>query len=301
LYTDRIKKRTSKVGGQSYGEEVLPVDSVQEYFEHFDTLEIDFTFYRLLLERDKKSPQSYQPTTNYHVLKKYRENMKEGDGVILKIPRLVFAKKIYRSGKYIENESYLDAVIFKKQFYEPAVKILGPVLKGFIFEQEYHRKKDRIPVEAMALDLDAFFDSIPKDMRYNIELRTESYLNPPIFEVMKKHRIGQVLSHWTWLPRLLKQFSKAGGQFFNPNQCMIRLITPLGMRYEQAYALAHPFDKMVEGMMQPEMLQETVKMIKSGIKKELQIYVLINNRAGGNAPLIAREIANHFLEKKGTG
>jgi uncharacterized protein YecE (DUF72 family) len=33
--------------GKTFIEEVLPVDSVQEYFEHFPVLEIDFTFYRV--------------------------------------------------------------------------------------------------------------------------------------------------------------------------------------------------------------------------------------------------------------
>ena len=27
--------------------------------------------------------------------------------------------------------------------------------------------------------------------------------------------VGQVLSHWTWLPPLRKQLAKTGGEFFN--------------------------------------------------------------------------------------
>ena len=48
---------------------------------------------------------------------------------------------------------------------------------------------------------------------------------------------------------------------------MIRLMTPLNMRYEDAYAKAHPFDKMVEGMMAPEMILETVEIIKAAVEK----------------------------------
>ena len=43
----------------------LPVESVEEYFEHFRVLEIDYTFYSLLMDEDGK------PTQNYHVLKRY--------------------------------------------------------------------------------------------------------------------------------------------------------------------------------------------------------------------------------------
>ena len=45
-YQGRIGQRTKVVGEHTFTEEVLPVDSVAEYFEHFPVLEIDFTFYR---------------------------------------------------------------------------------------------------------------------------------------------------------------------------------------------------------------------------------------------------------------
>ncbi|MFZ2089598.1 MAG: hypothetical protein WAU47_13585, partial [Desulfobaccales bacterium] len=47
-YQGRIKPRPKVVGEHTFTEEVLPVDSVAEYFEHFPVLEIDFTFYRPL-------------------------------------------------------------------------------------------------------------------------------------------------------------------------------------------------------------------------------------------------------------
>ena len=72
-------------------------------------------------------------------------------------------------------------------------------------------------------------------------------------------------------------------------------MTPLNMRYEDAYAKAHPFDKMVEGMMQPEMVLETVEIVKTAIEKGELVNLIINNRAGGNAPLIAQEIAEKFI------
>ena len=49
-YQGRITKRTKIIGGKSFIEEVLPVDSVAEYFEHFTVLEIDFIFYRPLFQ-----------------------------------------------------------------------------------------------------------------------------------------------------------------------------------------------------------------------------------------------------------
>jgi uncharacterized protein YecE (DUF72 family) len=295
LYTGRITKRTNQVGGKSYVEEVLPVDSLTEYFQHFDILEVDYTYYGLLLEQEKETATRYKPSQNYHVLTKYREYLNSKDGIILKVPQVLCSKRLYRSGKYADNKLYLNAEIFTKQFYEPAVKILGTNLTGFIFEQEYHRRQDRLKVEDLAKELDTFFSTVPKDTRYHLELRTDGYLKEPVFEVMRKHHVGQVLSHWTWLPRLLKQFAHAGNKFINPKQCIMRLITPIGIRYEDAYSKAFPFDKMVDGMMQPDMIAEAIALSKTAAEKAITMNIIINNRAGGNAPLIAREIVNSFM------
>jgi len=203
---------------------------------------------------------------------------------------------MHRGDQYLENEAYLNPKIFTEQFYKPAVNLLGSYLTGFIFEQEYQRQKDRTPVNEMARDLDRFFQAVPKDTRYHLELRTDLYLRDQIFEVLERYGVGQVLSHWTWLPPLRKQLAKASGRFFNAqNECVIRLMTPLNMRYEDAYAKAYPLDRLVEGMLQPEMVRETVEIVKTAIEKGVLVNLIINNRAGGNAPLIAKEIAEKFV------
>ena len=289
-YEGGINRRTKTVGGKSFVEKTMPVESVEEYFEHFPVLEIDYTFYSPLLDEDGK------PTRTFHVLKRYRQYMKQNDRVILKVPQAISAQKIYRGGKYVENETYLNPEIFIKQFYEPAMEILGAIFNGMIFEQEYQRKQDRVPVKKMADDLNRFFEAIPGDTRYHIELRTEAYLSFPVFKVLEKHGVGQVLSHWTWLPSLRKQLTKAGNRVFNSGrQRIIRLMTPIGMRYKDAYAKAHPFDKLVEGMLQPEMVCEAASFMQEATENGIETNILINNRSGGNAPIIAQRVAEQFF------
>jgi uncharacterized protein YecE (DUF72 family) len=286
----RISKRSKKVGGKSFQEKTLPIESVQEYFQHFSVLEIDFTFYSPLLNKDG------QPSKNFNVLKTYASHISDNDRVILKVPQVISAQKVRYGNKYVNNETYLNPALFIKRFYEPANAILGSSLAGMIFEQEYQRKNERKPIQEMAAELDRFFKSIPQDTRYHIELRTEAYLNAAVFNVLDIHGIGQVLSHWTWLPSLKKQLDKANGKVFNSeNQRIVRLMTPRGMRYENAYARAHPFDQLVDGMLSEEMIQDTVDIMRNGIDEGIQIHVLINNRAGGNAPLIAERISQSFF------
>ena len=168
-YANRTTKRKNTVGGKSFQEEVLPVDSVEEYFEHFRVLELDFTFYRPLLDKDG------QPTQNFHVLRKYRDHLAEENSLVLKVPQIVFAQKLRRSGKYIQNPDYLNPDIFTRQFYEPAVDLLGDHLSGFIFEQqgapnekEYSRKhaRNRFPQRPQE------HDSLQREIGYTPEEKT---------------------------------------------------------------------------------------------------------------------------------
>ncbi|NIO05448.1 MAG: DUF72 domain-containing protein [Proteobacteria bacterium] len=290
-FGNRITSRTHSVGGKSFKEEVLPVESVVEYFEHFPLLELDFTFYRVLLDRDLR------PTQNFRVLESYRRYLKEDDRLFLKVPQVISAQRLRGGDKFVENLDYLNPEIFTHQFYQPAIHLLGDSIRGFIFEQEYQPKKERGPQDAFVRALDEFFGKIPRDSRYHLEVRTDALLSPSYFDMLQKHGIGQVLSHWTWLPPLRKQYRMSGNKFLNSgNQCIIRLMTPLRMRYADAYIKAFPFDRMIDGMMTPQMIEETVDLMSRTIDQGVQINVAINNRAGGNAPIIAQKISEKFLE-----
>ncbi len=291
LYRGKITRRTKQVGGQRLVEEILPIESVGEYFEHFRVLELDFTFYGLLLDENER------PTRIFRTLLEYKANMNNSGELILKVPQVIFARKLMRKGDFVENEEYLNVDTFVKRFYGPAREILGRNLRGVIFEQEYQKKSYRVPPGELASELDHFFGNIPEDDGYHVELRTRDYLCKPVFRVLEKYGIGQVLSHWTWLPRLKVQFRASGERFFNSGKnAVIRLMTPRGIRYEEAYVKAHPFDKIVEGMINSDMIDDTVEIMKKAIDEGFDANVIVNNRAGGNAPMIAQMIARKFLD-----
>lgn len=283
-----ITRRTKTVGGKHFVEEVLPVASVREYFEHFGVLELDFTFYTPL--RDKKG----EPTRVYRLVETYCRHLREGDRLVLKAPQPIFARHLYRQGEYLENRDYLNPEAFVRQFYEPALELLGPWLHAVIFEQEYQKKEGRLPTEETAGQIEAFFREVPADGRYHLELRTEAWLSGPVLDVLERYGVGQVLSHWTWLPPLSRQFSLAGKRFLNREAAVIRLMTPRGVRYEDAYARAHPFNALLSGFQTPGMVEDTLKIIQAATGTGREALVIVNNRAAGNAPLLAREIARRL-------
>ncbi|CAB5144465.1 FIG003003: hypothetical protein [Olavius algarvensis associated proteobacterium Delta 3] len=295
-YDGRITTRKKKIGKSSFTESVLPVDSVVEYFDHFSLLEIDFTFYSLLRNLDSS------PARSHFVLEKYVQHLRPSDRLYLKVPQAVCALKLWRSGRYSHNPDYLDPKLFVNRFYSPVNDLAGEHICGFIFEQEYLVKKDRPSPEESVAGWDRFFNEIPADTRYHLELRTPSLLSGEHFEMLESHGVGQVLSHWTWLPRLMDQYSKSENRFFNSGKrVLIRLVTPRRLRYEETYRRAFPFDTLVPGMLDPGMIEDTTDIMAAAIQKGVRADVIINNRAGGNAPRIAQEVAAAFLERQERG
>lgn len=292
IYTEgkyEIAARSHKIGNRIFKEETLPVESVVEYFEHFSVLEIDFTFYQPLLNNKA------EPASSYKLLQGYNKYLKEGDYVTLKVPQVIFARNLWQAGKQIENKNYLSADMFINQFYDPANAILGDNILGFVFEQEYHRKADRIPPKQYVEDLDYFFEALPGDKRYHIETRTDYYHTSQYFDMLYNRGIGHVLSHWTWLPPLRKQFIKAQKSFYNSGkQSIIRLLTPLRMSYNDSYIKTFPFDKPVDDIVNPEMINETIEIIEAGIKAGVTSNIILNNSVNGNAPALAQEVYQHF-------
>lgn len=290
-YRDRISRRTKKLSKNVYTEEVLPVESVVDYFRHFPVLELDFTFYRPLLDRKGT------PTPNFHVLRTYRQHMAGDDRVFLKVPQAVCARKVRKRGAYEANPDYLDASLYTDGFRSPAVEILGDNLAGLIFEQAYQRRDEQTTPERAAEEWDAFFQAIPSDPCRHLEIRTPRLLKDPLFDVLRRHGVGLVLSHWTWLPSLREQGEKSGGGLISEDSSqVIRLVTPRGKTYEDTYAAAFPFDAMVEGMLHDETVEETVEIIRGVVQRGSRLYLFINNRAGGNAPQIAKRVAGRFQE-----
>ena len=70
------------------------------------------------------------------------------------------------------------------------------------------------------------------------------------------------------------------------------------MSYEESYAKAFPFDKLVTGMMDPEMVEDTAEIVNEAMKDKVQVNLIINKRAGGNAPLIAEKITERLHSEK---
>jgi len=74
--------------------------------------------------------------------------------------------------------------------------------------------------------------------------------------------------------------------------CCVRDLTPLKISYEQAQKRAEPYDKVVGEL--PQMLSDTVELVKKALVENRRVDVLVNNRAERNAPLTVEALEDQL-------
>ncbi len=291
-----IDTRKRRLGGQRFEEGKLPIASARDYFEHFGVLEIDFTFYRPLLEEDGT------PSSNHATLRQYLNHAPPDAVFLLKAPQMYIARTLRRGAGYVDNPDFLDAEDYIRRFHEPAVALLGDRLGGILFQQAYQRVADSPRPEENVEALDEFFRQIPTGVQSHLELRSEHLLTPAYFDWLAARGLGFIFSYWTWLPPIREQWQRSGGRFTAADGNVVtRLLTPHDMKYAEAYAKAHPFDRPVPALSETpqarDMVLDAAALALQAREQGAQLHLIAANRAWGNAPELARTVARRVLDE----
>jgi hypothetical protein len=106
--------------------------------------------------------------------------------------------------------------------------------------------------------------------------------------MLATHGVAHVYNHWSYMPSLTEQDHKL--ESFTAPFAVLRLLTPLKRSYEAAKKRAEPYTKIVGEL--PDMRNEAVVLIKDAIAQNRRVYVLVNNRLEGNAPLTVQALTN---------
>ena len=305
VWAGEVQTRKKSVGGQSFEERLLPVDSVADYFEHFGTLEIDFTYYRPLVETNGK------PSPGLFNLERYAEAAPANARFLLKAPQQYVARRLRRKvdGRwaYVENPEFLDALAFTQRFLLPAQQKLGTRLAGVILEQPYERAAESPPPDEFVAEWDRFFGDVPNDAAYHVEVRSSHQLTAPYAEWLANREVGFCFSVWQWLPELVDQWRFVGEQFTSSSgSAVVRLVQPRDMDYAESWRRAYPFEGPAPGLSDTaaarRMVDQATALMFQAVEAGVTLDVVGNNRAWGNTPDLGRALANRFLdfaERKG--
>lgn len=186
------------------------------------------------------------------------------------------------------NPRFLDAKLFIDLVLTPYYEAkFEPHLGPFLFEFQQHGLIN----DEFCMRLDRFFSELPPDFCYAVELRNAGLLGSDYRKILEHYGVAHVYSHWSYMPPLLQQHTQMEERFTAPFT-VIRLLTPLNISHEAAIQRAAPYDKIV-GVL-PQMRKETVTLIKQAVPENRKVYVLVNNRAEGNAPLTIQALKDAF-------
>lgn len=239
----------------------------------FTTVGIDHTFYRPATGPQLHHYADLVPDEFRFCLKVWEE---------LTIARYATVPR-YGAKQGMLNPHFLDPRLFLDMVAGPVADALGPKLGVFLFEFQ----RTGIGATEFLDRLAAFLAVLPRHFRYAIEVREPTIVSPHYADILATHGVAHVYNHWTAMPALLDQHARLGGRF-TAETVVLRLLTPLGLRYQTAVDRYRPYNRLVQPL--PEMRNETVMLVKKAVAQGRSPYVLVNNRAEGNAPLTVQAL-----------
>ncbi len=232
----------------------------------------------------------YRPPTSRQLLA-YREQMPEQAEMCFKVWEDITVPVFAPHPRYgqkagTRNLRFLDAQLFRDLVLTPFREAQFQDSTGpFLFEFQRHD----LSIAEFTTRLDNFFDQLPKEFKYAVEIRNAGLLSPEYRRMLESHGVAHVYNHWSYMPSLAEQHERLQETFTAPFT-VLRLLTPLKMTYADAKKRAAPYTKIVAEL--PEMRRDTVTLIHQSITQAKPVYVLVNNRSEGNAPKTIQGLAD---------
>jgi len=176
-----------------------------------------------------------------------------------------------------DNPRFLDAALCEELVLAPARAGLGNRAGPMIFEFQRFGLDPASFIPA----LDRFLSKLPPGHCYAVEVRNPAILGTRYHDVLKAHGVAHVYNYWTHMPELAAQHA-ALNRRFSARFTLMRLLTQPGTSHAEAVKRFAPYTKLVHP--QPRMRADVLALIRQALEAQTAVYVLVNNRAEGNAP-----------------
>ncbi len=135
--------------------------------------------------------------------------------------------------------------------------------------------------------------ALPDGLRYAFELRDRALLTPQYFDVLRAHGAAHVINFWQDMPGVAEQAALAVG---TARFVVTRLLQPYGSDFEGRRSLCTPFNRIVDP--QPRMRKEAAQLIDDCLQRELELFVLVDNKAEGSSPLTVRALVEALTSRR---
>jgi uncharacterized protein YecE (DUF72 family) len=179
------------------------------------------------------------------------------------------------------NDYFLDPGVFHMAFLRHLEDIRDNV-GCLIFEFSHFHENDYVHGREFVGDLDAFFNELPVDWQYAVEIRNQSFLHPDYFEVLHKHGVAHVYNQWTHMPPVTEQLALHPATH-EPFLAARYLLTPT-RNYDWAQREFEPYNQLKE--IDPAARESALTLLEIAAKRPKNAppsYLYFSNTLEGNA------------------
>ena len=186
------------------------------------------------------------------------------------------------------NSAFLDAGLFEKELFGPVQSDFASHMGPWILEIA----PSPVPVDPdwFCQKLGAFLSKVPKDFPFAVELRDPRLLTSGYVATLQEHGASHVFNYWSKMPSLQEQLAIPGILTGSAN--VIRLLLPPGARYDDLKKAYAPFDRIVAP--QTQMRRDVVDIVRRALDRDMESYVIVNNKAEGCSPLTVIALAERL-------
>jgi uncharacterized protein YecE (DUF72 family) len=198
-----------------------------------------------------------------------------------------------------DNPTFLDPLLASTEFVEPALAGLGDKIGALVFQLSplppgWLARLDEV-LDRLAAMLAALprLEPIASGAVVAVEVRNVEFLTPAFVAVLKAAGATYCLGLHPRMPAVEQQLPVLRALWPAPLVCRWSLNRKHGAHgYEQAKGLYEPFDRLQDP--EPATRRTLAKVIAATAGAALPVYVTINNKAEGSAPLSVLELASEI-------
>jgi uncharacterized protein YecE (DUF72 family) len=260
----------------------LAREGLREYAQHplLRTVGIDRSYYAPIPLED---------------LRRYADQLPGGFPCCAKAPAAVASPVVpgaRGTARTAWNPDFLNADRLTDELLEPFALAFRDHCGPFVVEIAPLPKGVEMDRSSFAERLDRFLGRLPREFEYAVELRDPRLLTPEYARVLSAHAAAHTFNYWSAMPMPADQATRVpvGSAPFT----VVRLLLRPGTWYEEQREAFRPFNRLVAP---DERMREDVIGIVSRALPHRRVYVLVNNKAEGSAPLTIRALAERLVSQ----
>lgn len=193
----------------------------------------------------------------------------------------------YGAKKGEANDRFLEPTYAIEHCIEPMMSGLVEKAGPLLFQFAPQNLKEIGGVDSFVERLHTFLRQLPKGPRYAIEVRNPELLTPDYAAALADVGAVHCLNSLRRMPKLDEQWSRS--RCGERDLLVVRWMVHKSQDYESALDRYEPFDALVDS--DPQTREEIAGIALEAALAGQEVYVIVNNKAEGSAPLSIFELA----------